>query len=99
MESYWSATQAGTNSGATATKAAQENRVYIVSTVSGHGDADSIITVKNGTTIIWETKIDVSVEGTSFHFAGLNLPCSIGNKAEAAIASSSSDCQITVSGT
>tara|TARA_Y100000310_G_C20576226_1_gene760547 strand:- start:554 stop:853 length:300 start_codon:yes stop_codon:yes gene_type:complete len=98
MESYWSATKAGTNSGATATKAAQDNRMYIVTAISGHGDADSIITVKDDTTIIWESKIDVSVEGTSFHFAGLNLSCSMGNKAEGALASSSSDCQITISG-
>jgi|TARA_R110000787_G_scaffold46160_6_gene112185 hypothetical protein len=98
MESYWSATAAGTNSGATAAKAAQDNRMYVVTAVSGHGDADSVITVKDGTTIIWESKIDVSVEGTSFHFAGLTLPCSSGNKAEGAIASSSADCQITISG-
>ena len=98
MESYWSATKAGTNSGATATKAAQDNRMYVVTAVSGHVDADSVITVKDGTTIIWESKVDISIEGTSFHFAGLNLACRMGNKAEGALASSSSDCQITISG-
>tara|TARA_R100000008_G_scaffold9375_1_gene4784 strand:- start:7690 stop:7989 length:300 start_codon:yes stop_codon:yes gene_type:complete len=98
MDSFWSATKAGTNSGATATKAAEGNRFYVVTAVSGHVDADSVITVKDGTTIVWESKIDVSIEGTSFHFAGLSLACRMGNKAEGAIASSSADCQITISG-
>ena len=98
MDSFWSATKAGTNSGATATKAAEGNRFYVVTAVSGHVDADSVITVKDGTTIIWESKIDISIEGTSFHFAGLSLACRMGNKAEGAIASSSADCQITISG-
>ena len=98
MDSFWSATKAGTNSGATATKAAEGNRFYVVTAVSGHVDADSVITVKDGTTIIWESKIDISIEGTSFHFAGLSLACSMGNKAEGAVASSSADCQVTISG-
>lgn len=98
MESYWSTTKAGTDSGATATKAAQDNRMYVVTAVSGHVDADSVITVKDGTTIVWESKVDISIEGTSFHFAGLNLACRMGNKAEGALASSSADCQITISG-
>tara|TARA_R100001594_G_scaffold118652_1_gene153984 strand:+ start:70 stop:369 length:300 start_codon:yes stop_codon:yes gene_type:complete len=98
MDSFWSVTQSGTDSGATATKAAEGNRFYVVTAVSGHVDADSIITVKDGTAIVWESKIDVSVEGTSFHFSGLSLACRMGNKAEGAIASSSADCQITISG-
>ena len=98
MDSFWSATKAGTNSGATATKAAEGNRFYVVTAVSGHVDADSVITVKDGTTIIWESKIDICIEGTSFHFAGLSLACRMGNKAEGAIASSSADCQVTISG-
>jgi hypothetical protein len=98
--SYWSATQAGTNSGATATQAADTvgSRAYVVTCVSGHLDADAIITVKDGTTIIWEAKIDVSVEGFSFHFPNLSLPCSLGALTEAEISASTADCQVTISG-
>ena len=97
-QSIWSETAAGTSSGASATHAASTNNAHVVNSISGLVDADSIITVKSGTTVIWESKIDVSIEGTSFHFAGLSLACRMGNKAEGAIASSSADCQITISG-
>ena len=97
-QSVWSATAAGTDSGASATLAASTNNNHVVTSISGHVDADSILTIKSASTIIWESKIDVSVEGFSFSFDGLSA---LGVKGEAVsgnIASSSSDCQVNISG-
>ncbi len=97
-QSIWSETAAGTSSGASATHAASTNNAHVVNSISGHVDADSIITVKSGTTVIWESKIDVSVEGFSFSFDGISA---LGVKGEAVsgnIASSSSDCQVNIGG-
>ena len=98
-QGYFSATAAGTDAATSATQAADESQAFVVTNISGHVDEDQTLTIESpASTILWEAKIDVSVEGTSFHFAGLNLSCSMGNKAEGALASSSSDCQITISG-
>ena len=47
-QSNWVKTAAGTNAGATATQAADENRGWVVQCVSGHVDADALIQVTNG---------------------------------------------------
>lgn len=97
-QSIWSETAAGAGSGASATHALSANNNHVVTSISGHVDADSIVTIKSATTIIWESKIDISVEGFSFSFDGLSV---LGVKGEAVsgnIASSSSDCQVNISG-
>ena len=97
--SPWSATGAGGGSGAVATKAAITGRQHFVSSISGHVDADSIITIKSASTVIWESKIDVSVEGTSFSFT--NPSGWLANRdaaVTAVIAASTSDCQINATG-
>ena len=97
--SKWSATAAGTDSGATATQAAGgANTQHFVTSVSGHVDAESIITIKDGTTVVWETKVDISVEGTSFSFNGFCIPITPNAAANGAIASSSADCQVNIDG-
>jgi hypothetical protein len=97
--SRWSVTAAGTDSGATATQAAGgANTQHFVTTISGHTDADSIITIKDGTTIVWQTKVDVSVEGISFSFNGFCIPISPNATANGVIATSSSDCQVNIDG-
>ena len=101
MDSYissWSETQAGTGSGATASHAAASGTQHFVSCISGHVDADSIIQILDHTTVVWESKIDVSVEGFSFSFYVGNIPITPGNKADGKIASSSADCQVNLGG-
>ena len=99
METYWSKTAAGTNSGATATQASDESRGWVITWISGHVDADSIIKITDGTTTLWESKVDVSVSGIHFHFDNLTIPTGIGNSAVGNIAASGSDCQVTIGGT
>ena len=96
--SPWSATGAGGGSGAVATKAAITGSQHFVSSISGHVDADSIITIKSASTVIWESKIDVSVEGFSFSFSVNNVASTPGAAVTGNIASSSSDCQVNISG-
>jgi hypothetical protein len=94
----FSATAAGTNSGATATKAAVDGVTYVVTNISGHVDADSIVTIESpATTVLWESKVDVSLEGFSFNFSP-TIPCPRGGAAVGKLSASSADCQVTVSG-
>lgn len=97
-ESNWSATAAGTNSGATAEQAADANRQWIVTGIAGHVDADSLIQIKDGTDVLFESKIDVSVEGFSFGFSGLVIPVGLGNAAQGVLTASTTDCQVTIWG-
>lgn len=96
--SPWSATGAGTDAGATATKAAITGSQHFVSSISGHIDADSIITIKSASTIIWQSKIDLSAEGFSFSFNVNNVASTPGEAVTGNIASSSADCQVNISG-
>ena len=66
--SLWSESSAsGGSSGATTTHAAETGKQFFVTSISGHTDADSVVEIKSGTTCMWETKVDVSVEGFSFN--------------------------------
>jgi len=99
LNGRWSATAAGTNSGATATKSAVSNKVIVTDHVSGHVDADSTIQLKDGSTVLAEWKIDVSVEGISFSFTNPSgWLASRDADVTAVIASSGSDCQINATG-
>ena len=46
LNKAWSETTAGTDSGATATHAAESNVAHVVTHVSGHGDADATIQLR-----------------------------------------------------
>ena len=95
----WSETAAGTDSGASATHAAETGVTHIATSISGHVDADAIITIESpAATVLWQSKIDISVEGTSFAFSGLFVPASSGGVVLGKIAASSSDCQVNISG-
>ena len=100
----WNETAGGTDSGATATHAAEASsggsgsRMHFVTSISGHVDADSIITIESpASTVLWQSKIDVSVEGFSFSFnvnvGGVPATAILGK-----IASSSADCQVNING-
>ena len=103
----FSETAAGTDSGATATHAAaagsngSPDRTHIVTALSGHVDADSIVQILGGsagTTVVFESKVDISVEGLKFHFGGLNVVGTPGAAVAGKIAGSSADCQVNISG-
>jgi len=95
----FSATAAGTSAGATATKAASgAGTNHFVTHISGHTDTDSLIQILDGSTVVWESKIDISLEGTSFGFDVGNVVISSNAAAGAKIASSTTDCQVNISG-
>lgn len=94
----WDETTAGTNSGATATHAAATDIAHVVTHISGHGDADATIQLKDGSTVIAEWKIDVSVEGTQFEPITGVWVGTPGNAVAAVISASTSDCQINLAG-
>tara|TARA_R100001086_G_scaffold34615_1_gene15618 strand:+ start:3925 stop:4245 length:321 start_codon:yes stop_codon:yes gene_type:complete len=97
-ENLFSATAAGTDSGATATQAAVANKNHVVTGIYGHTDADALIRVTDGGTVIFESKVDISVEGFSFSFPGINLLCATNSAAAGVISASSADCQVNISG-
>jgi len=98
LTNAWSETTAGTDSGATATHAAATNVSHVVTHVSGHGDADSTIQLKDGSTVLAEWKLDVSVEGFQFQPQNGVWIGTPGNAVSAAISASSADCQVNIAG-
>tara|TARA_R110000751_G_scaffold74548_1_gene150526 strand:- start:604 stop:921 length:318 start_codon:yes stop_codon:yes gene_type:complete len=94
----FSATAAGTNAGATATQALSVGIAYVALNISGHTDADSVITIESpAATILWEGAVDVSVDGIGFDF-NPRIPAPRGGVIIGKIASSTADCQVTISG-
>ena len=89
----FSATAAGTNSGATATEAAATGKVHVITRVSGHTDATSIIQALDGATVAGEWKVAPNY---------FNIPCHIpitpGAAAGGKIATSTADCQANLEG-
>lgn len=94
----WSATAAGTNAGATATKTGVTGVAWIVTHVSGHTDTDATLQLKDGSTVLAEWKIDISLEGFQFEIPGGVWSCSEGAAVTAVISASTSDCQVNMSG-
>lgn len=103
----FSATAAGTNSGATATASAetigetnsQVNVQFFVKDISGGLDKDGKITIESPAgTVLWESQHDVSVEGFKFSFPGLDIECPPGEAAVGKLDGSTADCQVTISG-
>ena len=87
---------AGTNSGATATLAATAGVTYFVTGIYGFGDGDSALTILDGSTVIAEWAIDVSIDGGNFSYTGLWLPITPAAAAVANLAASSSNSAITI---
>jgi len=94
----FSATAAGTNAGASATKAAITGHTYVVTAFSGHTDTGSILQILDGTTVVWQSAINVTVEGLSFHFSGLNVVCTLSAAAVGKIVTSTTSCQANICG-
>jgi len=97
---YWNEKTDGTNAGATATHAAATAERHHILWATFYTDADSILQIKDGTTVVWETKIDVSVEGFTRHitFPEGCLVGTRGNAVSAVVASSTADCAVQLGG-
>lgn len=93
----WSEAEAGTDSGATATHAAETDRQHFVTRISGHTDIDALLQIKDGDTVIWETYIDVSVN-PAFMFDVSPLPVTPGTACSGVLAASTADCYVTLQG-
>jgi len=91
---------AGTSAGATATKATATGVRHKIQRVHGHTDKDSLLQLKDGTTVVWETTIDVDVDGKEigFDLSGCPIIGTAGNAVSAVLASSTTDCYISIGG-
>jgi hypothetical protein len=96
-EHGWYEYKAGTNSGATAPHAAATGKMHVATSLSGHTDADSLLQIIDGTTVVWETKLDVSLVGIHFSFP-VWVPATPGAAISGKIASSSADCHVHICG-
>src|SRR3990167_5020106 len=96
---HWSVTAAGTNAGASATRAAPgAGKALFVTHISGHTDTDSLITLSVAGDAVFESNIDISVQGFSFSFPVGVIPVTANTAAVANVATSTTDCQINMSG-
>ena len=89
----------GTNGGATATKAASSGARHKICWATFWSDTDTLITLKSGSTTIWEGKLDIDVVGLMIHI--LFPEPIIGTISEAVtanVASSTSDCGVAFGG-
>ena len=98
MNRRWTATAAGTNSGATATQSGVTGITSIVDHVSGHTDADATLQLKTGATVLAEWKIDVSLEGFQFNIPSGVWPATTAADVTAVISASTADCQVNIAG-
>jgi hypothetical protein len=98
LNRQWSVTAAGTNAGATATQAAVAGVQWVITHVSGHTDADATLQLRDGSTVLAEWKIDVSVEGFQFRIAQGVWVGSTNTAVAAVISASSADCQVNIAG-
>ena len=98
LNKAWSKTQLGTNAGATATHAAASDVAHVVTHISGHGDTDATIQLKDGSTVLAEWKLDTSVEGFQFYPINGVWVGTPGNTVSAAISASTADCQVNIAG-
>ena len=90
---------AGTNSGATATKAATTGARHFITQICGHTDKDSLIQVLDGSTVKEEFAIDVDVDGKSIdHSFNPAIEGTLSGAVSAKIASSTTDCFVSVKG-
>jgi len=94
----WTATTAGTNAGATATKAAATGDTHFVTHVSGHTDADATLQLLDGSTVLAEWSIDISVEGFQFYSVSGLWPITSATACSAVISASAADCQVNLGG-
>ena len=94
----WSATAAGTNAGATASKAGVTGKTYIVDHISCHGDADATLQLRSGSDVLAEWYIDASNNKDANIIVGGYWMIEPGATASAVISGSTADCQVNITG-
>lgn len=101
----WYVTTAGTNSGATATKAAVTGSRHVITGIYGFGDVDCVVTLTDGGTVIYEQKWDISNEShdtsltwPKWNVSGMEIVCGSGAAVTGVISASTADCRITITG-
>lgn len=94
--STWKEYADGTSDGATATHTAIANRQHFITTISGHTDLDSLLQILDGTTVVWETYVDVSVSRSFNHT--IHVSITPGTACSGKIASSTGDCFVNIQG-
>uniref|UniRef100_A0A6M3XWR6 Uncharacterized protein n=1 Tax=viral metagenome TaxID=1070528 RepID=A0A6M3XWR6_9ZZZZ len=101
----WYVTAAGTNAGATATKAAVTGGIHVITDVYFFSDKDGTLLVYDGTTVVIEAEYDISneVHATSWtwpkaYITGMNLQGTLGGAVSATYDASTADCRITITG-
>jgi len=95
----WSEYTAGTDSGASATHAAETGVQHKVFWATFYSDADSVLTIKDGSDVIWEGKLVVATMGNTLHVTfPIPLIGTAGNAVSANVASSTADCAAALGG-
>jgi len=96
----WSATAAGTNAGATATKAGITGKTYIVDHISCHGDTDATLQLRSGSDVLAEWYIDASNNKDANIIVNGYWIIEPGAAASAVLSASpsASDCQVNITG-
>ena len=96
---HFQATGVGTNGAATATQAAVTDSQHVVTSIHGHSDADTLVTIESPAgTVLWQSGTDISAEGYQFGASGLRI---YGVKGQAIVGKSSAsttDSQVTIEG-
>ena len=95
---HFSKYTAGGASGATATQTGVSGQTHFVTHINGWLDEDAIVTIKDGSTVVWESKVDISLEGTTFSFEVGVIPISGGADAVGNIDTSVADCAVSIAG-
>jgi hypothetical protein len=91
----WNAVNDGTTT-VTATHASIAGRHDFVSRISGHSDLDCFVRVLDGSDIIWEKVLDVSVD-SSFN-EPVELIITPGNSVSGVVSVATADCRVEVYG-
>lgn len=90
---------AGTNSGATATKAAQTSVIHKCMWATFYTDVDSLLQIKSSSTVLWEVKLIIATGGQALHVPFPEpLVSVVGEALTAVIATSSADCFVSMGG-
>jgi hypothetical protein len=98
MNGRWSAIGVGTNLGATATQAAVAGKTFVIDHISGHTDKDSTLQLKDGSTVLAEWALDISLEGFRFYTTPGIWVATTGAAVTAVISDSTSDCAVNIAG-
>ena len=89
---------AGTNAGATATKAAVTGGSIKVTDIDGHTDKDALVQILDGVTVIFEIAVLAAVSKTFHKEFKTPLISTVSAAMSAVISASTSDCFVRIGG-